>query len=301
MLFRSLLMAGVLALGSPLPVAAQSRTAQAAPDRIDLVGLTTRQPDPAAPPTQVEFQATVNYRLESAANGIVLLFLFENSAGDSSQQSSGSIAVQRGSGQLVLNIDYELRPAVRTLTLVAGLFRTEQKLLAWVSTNPIDMAPWPGRLAFEKAMAARLNNDFVTAEQQLTVAIGEAPETGNYYYWRADTRVRLNNFEDALADFNHSIEFMPLDRPSRVGRGISRLWLGQSQGAIEDLSFVIDSGQAPDRVTAWAHRARGLAHAAQGEGQDAVVDYAAYLQLLPDAADRAQVQDWIAAIRSGGN
>jgi tetratricopeptide (TPR) repeat protein len=185
---------------------------------------------------------------------------------------------------------------VRTLTLVAGLFRAEQKLLAWVSTNPIDMAPWPGRLAFEKAMAARLGDDFVTADQQLTVAIRDAPETGNYYYWRADTRVRLNNFEDAVADFNHSIEFMPQDRPSRVGRGIARLWLGQHQAAIEDLSLVIDSGQPPDRVTAWAYRARGLAHAALGEGQDAVADYVAYLQLFPDAADRAQVQDWITAL-----
>jgi tetratricopeptide (TPR) repeat protein len=299
MLIRSLLIAGLLAFGTVLPAAAQSQTATA-PDRIDLVGLTTRQPDPAAPPNQVEFQATVNYRLQSAASGMVLLFLFENSAGDSSQQSSGSIAVQRGTGQLVLNIDYALRPDVRTLALVAGLFQTEQKLLAWVSTNPIDMAPWPGRVAFEKAMAARLNNDFVTADQQLTVAIRDAPETGNYYYWRADTRVRLNNFDDALSDFNRSIEFMPLDRPSRVGRGIARLWLGQAQAAMEDLSFVIDSGQPPDRVAAWAHRARGLAHAALGEGEDAVVDYAAYLQLVPDAADVAQVQDWIAALRVDG-
>jgi tetratricopeptide (TPR) repeat protein len=295
------MMAGLLAFGAAMPAAAQSQTAPTAPDRIDLVGLTTRQPDPAAPPTQVEFQATVDYRLQSAASGMVLLFLFENSARDSSQQSSGSIAVQRGSGQLVLNIDYDLRSDVRTLTLVAGLFQMEQKMLAWVSTNPIDMAPWPGRLAFEKAMAARLNNDFITADQQLTAAIRQAPETGNYYYWRADTRVRLNNFEDALADFNRSIEFMPLDRPSRVGRGIARLWLGQPQVAMEDLSLVIDSEQPPDRVTAWAHRARGLAHAALGEGKDAVVDYVAYLQLFPDAADRAQVQDWIAEIHLDGN
>jgi regulator of sirC expression with transglutaminase-like and TPR domain len=183
------------------------------------------------------------------------------------------------------------------LTLVAGLFQSEQKLLTWVSTNPIDMAPWPGRLAFEKAMAARLDNDFVTADQQLTLAIREAPGTGIYYYWRADTRVRLNNFEDALVDFNRSIEFMPLDRPSRVGRGIARLWLGQPQPAIDDFSFVIDSAAPPDTVTAWAHRARGLAHAVLGDGRDAVADYVAYLQLVPDAADRAKVQDWIAAIR----
>ena len=61
------------------------------------------------------------------------------------QDSSSGIPVQRGGGQLVLHIDYTLQPDVRDLTLVAGVFRPPQRLLAWVSTNPIDLAPWPGR------------------------------------------------------------------------------------------------------------------------------------------------------------
>src|SRR5215471_17284292 len=144
------------AQGQPVPTVA---------DRIDLVALTTRQPQPDAPSNLVQFQTTVNYRFQSAESGFVLLFLFENSASDSSQQSSDAVVVQRGTGQLVLNIDYALRPDVRTLTLVAALFKGEQQLVAWVSTNPIDMAPWPGRVAFDKAMAARLNQNFGAAEQ----------------------------------------------------------------------------------------------------------------------------------------
>ena len=108
--------------------------------------------------------------------------------------------MQRGSGQMVLDIDYALKPDVRTLTLVAGLFKSEQKMVAWVSTNPIDMGPWPGRVSFEKAMAARLNNDYTSAEQQLRQAIQDAPTTGNYYYWRGDTRVRLQQYDAAVAD-----------------------------------------------------------------------------------------------------
>src|SRR5207248_2902223 len=132
---------------------------------------------------------------------------------------------QRGTGQLVLNINYVLRPDIRTLTLVAGLFKSGQKLLAWVSTNPIAMGPWPGRVSFEKAMAARLDNDFATAEQDLSQAIQDSPDTANYYYWRGDTRIRMNNYVDALTDFDRSIELMPQDRPSRIGRGIANLWL----------------------------------------------------------------------------
>jgi tetratricopeptide (TPR) repeat protein len=285
--------ATVLVVGSALPAAAQTQPPPSAVDRIDLVGLTTRQPSPDAPTNQVQFQATVNYRLQSADSGFMLLFLFENSANDSTEQSSDGIAVQRGSGQAVINIDYTLRPDVRTLTLVSGLFKGQQKLLAWVSTNPIDMGPWPGRVSFEKAMAARLNGDFANAEQDLSLALHDAPDTGNYYYWRGDTRIRLNAFPDALNDFSRSIELMPQDRPSRVGRGIARLWLGQGQAAIDDLSFAIDTSARPDQVTAWAYRARGLAYASLGQGGQAIADYRAYLALVPEAGDRAQVEGWI--------
>jgi TolA-binding protein len=285
------------------PAAAQSQTptpatqsqSSTAADGIDLVGLTTRQPSPDSGVDHVEFQATVNYHLQSVPNGFVLLFLFENSSANSTQDTSNSIPIQRGTGQLVLNIPYTLKSDVKTLTLVAGLFKGDQHLLAWVSTNPIDMGPWPGRVYFEKAMAARLDSDFATADQDLSQAIEQAPDTGNFYYWRGDTRVRLQDYSDALTDFDKSIQLMPQDRPSRVGRGIARLWLGDATGAIDDLNFVIDGGSA-DRVAAWALRARGLAYANLGEPENAVADYTRYLQILPDASDRDQVQGWIAQL-----
>jgi tetratricopeptide (TPR) repeat protein len=276
---------------SATPAAAQ--TQPVVPDRIDLVGLTSKQPRPDSPSNEVQFEAVVNYRLQSSQTGFVLLFLFENSAADSSQESTNSIPVQQGSGQLVLTIDYTLRPEVKNLTLVAGLFRGEQRLLAWVSTNPIDMGPWPGRVAFEKAMALRLGNDYAAADQQLTTAIQEAPTTGNYFYWRGDTRVRLNRFEDAIGDFTRSLELMPQDRASRVGRGIARLWTGSTDAAIDDLGIVIETSTTPDRVTAWAYRARGVANASLGHLPEAVSDYQAYLALSPEAADRAEVEGWI--------
>ncbi len=106
--------------------------------------------------------------------------------------------------------------------------------------------------------------------------------------------MRLNDYTDAAADFDKSIQLMPTDRPSRIGRGITSLWLGQPQAAIDDLSFAIDTSTSPDRSTAWAYRARGLARARLGLSTDAVSDYTAYLSLSPDASDRAQVEGWIA-------
>ena len=298
---RSRLVATVTALWLALvvgvsPAAAQAQPAPPAIDRIDLIGLTTRQPSADSPTNKVEFQATVNYRLQSVPEAFVLLFLFENSANDSTQDSSNAIPIKRGTGQLVMNIDYTLRPEAKTLTLVAGVFKGEQKLIAWVSTNPIDMGPWPGRVYFEKAMAARLNNDYAVADEQLSLAIKEAPDTGNFFYWRGDTRIRLQDYADAMTDFDRSIALMPKDRPSRVGRGIARLWLGDATGAIDDLSVAIDGAQPADRVSAWAFRARGLAHANLGQTQEARADYTSYLDLSPTATDRAQVEGWIAAL-----
>jgi tetratricopeptide (TPR) repeat protein len=288
------------ALVAPLasPVAAQSQTAPSPGDRIDLVGLVTQQPKPDSPPSDVQFQATVNYHLASAPSGSVMLFLFENTASESTQDSSNAIPIQKGSGQLVLNIDYTLRPDIKTLTLVAGVFKPQQKLLAWVSTNPINMAPWPGRVFFEKAMADRLANNFTDAEQELTQAIAESPDTGNYYYWRGDTRVRLRDYSDAMTDFNKSLELMPKDRPSRVGRGIAELWLDNPQGAVDDLTNAISAVSTPDRISAWAFRARGLAYANLGQSDNAVSDYNQYLTLTPNAPDHDQVTGWIADLSS---
>jgi hypothetical protein len=298
-LLCGVLAAVLVATTSATPAAAQSQPAPSTPaaavtDRMDLVALSTRQPSPDSPPNQVQFHTTVNYRLQSAETGFVLLFLFENGSNDSTQDSSNSIPVTRGSGQMVLDIDYTLKPDVHSLTLVAGLFKGQQKMVAWVSTNPIDMAPWPGRVAFEKAMADRLNSDFSAADQELTQAIQEAPQTGNYYYWRGDTRVRLNQFDAAVTDFTQSLTLMPQDRASRVGRGVARLWIGDAQGSVDDLSTAIDATSTPDRIAAWPYRARGLARASLGQSDEAVADYKSYLSLSPDAADRSQVEGWIA-------
>jgi tetratricopeptide (TPR) repeat protein len=276
------------------PVHAEGPAGPTAPDRLELIGLASQQPAADAPSNEVRFQATVNYHLQSSPSGQVLLFLFENSANDSSQQSSDAIPVQPGSGQLIMNIDYTLRPEVRTLTLVAALFKDEQQLVAWVSTNPIDMAPWPGRVAFEKAMAARLAENLSDAEQELSEAILAAPDTGNYFYWRGDTRIRSNDFAGAESDFDRALQLMPQDRPSRVGRGIAELWLGQPELAIGDLSAAIEAIGTPDTVSAWAYRARGLARASLGQSEDAVADYQTYLSLAPQAEDRAQIEGWIA-------
>jgi tetratricopeptide (TPR) repeat protein len=174
-----------------------------------------------------------------------------------------------------------------------ALFKSNQKLLTWISTTPIDLAPWPGRVAFDKAMAARLASDYESADSLLSAAIQASPDTGNYYYWRGDTRVYLHQYDAAVQDFDRCIRLMPQDRASRVGRGIALLWEGNALSALSDLSIAIDRSPGPDRLTAFAYRARGTANAELSRPTEAISDYQAYLALLPDASDRAEVEAWI--------
>lgn len=264
-----------------------------ADDHLDLVALTTRSASVDSADV-IPFQVVVNYRLASAPSGFLLLFVFENNATTSTSQSSTNLPIQSGSGQQTLNIDYPLHPGIRTLTVMVAMFKEQQKLLTWVSTNPIDLAPWPGRAAFDKAMAARLADDYATADADLSSAIQASPDTGNYYYWRGDTRIYLKQYAAAIDDFNHSIDLMPDDLASRVGRGVGNLWNGDPQSALPDLSYAIDHSTGPDRLTAFAYRARGTAEAALNQSAQAVTDYQAYLAILPDAPDRSQVEAWIA-------
>ncbi len=287
-----------LSLAAPARAAgAEPAAAPSSPDRLELVRLT---PVPAsqggAEPGTMQLEAVLNYRLQSVSRGFLLLFTFENNAESSSQQSSQAIWVPAGQAQATLNIAYRPKPDVRSLTLVAGLFKDEQTMLAWVSTNPISLAPWPGREQFDLAMAARLGGNWAEADDHLSAAIDVSPDTSNYFFWRADTRVRLAQYDGAIADYTRALDLSPGDRPSRVGRGVALLWEGAWQQSIDDLTYAIDHSPTPDRWTAWAYRGRGLAHAGLNERSEAIADYRAYLSLVPDAPDTADVQAWIAAL-----
>lgn len=277
-------------VGLPGPVAAAPDQTD---DHLEMVSLTTRTPNVESAEV-IPFQVVVNYRLASTPNAFLLLFVFENNEASSSSQSTANLPITAGSGREVLNIDYPVHAGIRTLTVMVGMFKTQQKLLTWVSTNPIDLAPWPGRAAFDKAMAARLAGDYPGADGYLSEAIQVSPDTGNYYYWRGDTRVYLKQYAAAIDDFNHSIELMPSDLASRVSRGVAFLWNGDPQAAVSDLSFAIDHSTDADRLTAYAHRARATAEATLNEPTEAISDYQAYLAIVPDAADRADVDRWIA-------
>ncbi len=246
-------------------------------------------------------QATVPYRLESAPEGVIVLFIFENDNPDSIEQTSAPISVKRGSGQVTPVIQYTPpRAGVYKISFMVALFRDRQSILATAGGGPVPVNPPEDYLAYVQAVNAFNNGNYREALNGFTRAIELYPGMRDYYHWRADTYVQLQNYEAAIADYTRALEIIPNYRAGLVARAIARMWLYDWVNAIADFSTAIDQG-ARDQWTAWAHRGRGISLAALGRREEAIADYQAYLELAPQADDRELIQSWIAALQEGAS
>ena len=287
----------LLLIGAAAPLALAQSTSARAIDRLEVVELTTAPPPKDAPPGLLTFEVLLNYDLATVPRGFVLIFFLENEATASSQAGSNAIWVDTGSGKLDLAIDYLPNPTVQSVRLAVSLFAEDERLLTWVATPSVGISAWPGRSAFEQAMESRDDGNHVQAVEHLSRAITLSPDVANYYYWRADSNIHLARHDDAIRDYTRALELMPNDRASRVGRAAALLWKRDHQAAIADFTLVIQQPGPPDQYTAWARRGRGLAFVGLDQPAEAVADYEAYLALVPNAPDRAQVEQWVADLR----
>jgi tetratricopeptide (TPR) repeat protein len=269
-------------------------------DRLQLFRLTADAPGPEAPPGSVRFDAIVDYQLATSPRAFLLFFFFEDGSRQATQSSSQGFPVTIGTNRVQISAVYLPKTQAESLSVLIGLFRPDEKMLAWTSTTPMSLSPLPGRAAFTNAMAARLAGDHQAAVESLSHAIQLAPQNPTYYYWRADSRVNLGLYDAAIFDYSLALELQPDDRASLAGRGIALLWKEEWEPAIADLSRVIQETQVPDPPATWAYRGRGIARAALGQAAGAIEDYRTYLSLVPTASDRAVVDGWIADLTALG-
>jgi tetratricopeptide (TPR) repeat protein len=291
----ALVVAVLTTLMAPGVVSADG-SANASPDQIQLVSLAPIDPRPETSIDTIRLRAVVRYTLASVQQGAVLMFAFENGQSAATSQTQLGSSVTAGSGGLQIDFDYTPSQDVHQVSFLASLLQDDQHLLAWVSTDSMDVAQWQARAAFLRAMAARRGSDFSSALDDLNFALQLSPDSGNLLYWRADTNVHLQQYDAAVSDFSDALRVMPGDQPSLVGRGISYVWQQDWPDAIADLSPVADASDQSGTWVAPAHRARGLAYAGMGNPASAIADYQAYLSLRPNATDRDQVQGWISSL-----
>jgi tetratricopeptide (TPR) repeat protein len=264
-------------------------------DRVELVRLSTAPPPG---PGSVGFHLDLRHRLESVPNALLVIFLLEDGADPTTQDPVQVTPVSAGNGTTGLNVAYQPRPGAQTLSIVAALFKDERSMLTWVLTRPLPLAPSLGRASFDLGLAALQSDDPQGARSYFSQAIELAPNAPVYYYWRGDALVRLGEYDLAIADYSRVLELAPADRAARTARGVASLWKRDWDTALRDLDAVVAQGGGErDPWLAGAHRARGLAFAGLGDGAHAIAEYEAYLQMAPNAPDRAQIDEWITALR----
>ena len=284
--------------GQPGAAVAATATAQPSADQIRLTKLVADESTSNGSSGPVQLDATLTYQIQSVPRAFVLLFLFKDNATTATESTATREWVTSGTGPLHLSTSFQPETGLHTWTLVAGVFKDDQTLLAWTATQPFTLGQWPGRGDFDKALADRRSGNYAQAVDDLTAAIQAAPQTGQYYCWRADNRVRLGQYSQAVADYRQAVQLMPSDRACRVGLGVALLWDGQQPDAISVLTGVITQSQNADRWTVFALRARGIAYADLSQFSDAVADYQSYLKLAPKASDQALIENWIVDLHS---
>lgn len=268
-------------------------TPAAVRDDVRLVSLRAQQTPGSGPNLPVRFDAAVQYGLASTPRAFVALFVFEDNSDTAKTHRADAVWITAGTGTADLTTTYQPTPGLHTIMVVAALLRDDQTLLAWSASPSFSLSDWPGRALFNQALQARRAGNYEQAIDALTSAIQLAPQTGAYYCWRADSRIHLGAYADAIADYTRALDLMPGNHACRVGRAVALLWLRQWQRAATDLSQIIEDGDPTDPWVAPALRARGLAYAGLGQYEAALADYRAYLALHPSVSDRIRVQGWM--------
>jgi tetratricopeptide (TPR) repeat protein len=285
----------VAGLAYPLRALAQSEVHGI--DRVQFVSLTPMKPRPEDELDTLRLGAEVEYKLDSVQHALLALLLFEDNAADPVPGITDSVEVGQGTGRTALTVAYSPRPDVRTLSTFVGLFREDKTLITYVATTPFSLGPWRGRAAFDDGMSARQAGDYARAVDEFSTAVRLSPDTGGYYYWKADSLLQLGRVDEAIAGYDRALELTPGDSPSLIGRGVAWLWKHEWQPAIDDLSAAIDRGGAAEAQLAWAHRARGVAYTATDRRGEALADYETYLAMDPGASDRDEVERLIQALQ----
>ena len=134
---------------------------------------------------------------------------------------------------------------------------------------------------------------FAEAMQDLSKAIDLDPLHPESFINRAVTRQALDNLEGALEDASRALELAPGHPWALNIRGVTYHGMKRYREALADLNAVLP---ASEQWFTESYPKRGDARLALGDAPGALADYKRYLQLAPEADDRAEVEAKIAEL-----
>ncbi|MGD1909287.1 MAG: tetratricopeptide repeat protein [Rivularia sp. (in: cyanobacteria)] len=131
-----------------------------------------------------------------------------------------------------------------------------------------------------KAFAATNEGDFAAAEEYWTQFLEKFPDNAAVWSNRGNSRISQNKLEEAIADFNKSIELAPNVTDPYLNRGTALEGLGRWDEAIADYNHILEL----DPNDAMAYNNRGNAKAGLGKWYEAIADYKKSAQKAPNFA-----------------
>ncbi len=132
----------------------------------------------------------------------------------------------------------------------------------------------------QKAFAATELGDFPTAEGYWTQLIELWPDNPVGWSNRGNSRVSQNKLDEAIADFNKSIELALDEADPYLNRGTAYEGQGRWEDAIADYQRVL----AINPNDAMAYNNLGNAKAGQGKWDEAIASYQKAVELAPNFA-----------------
>ena len=162
-------------------------------------------------------------------------------------------------------------------------------LLLWIGwAVPVWSAPQTGQITtprqFEavkqKAFAASQAGQFDVAEDYWTQLLEAHPTSAPIWSNRGNVRVSQNRLEEAIADYDKSVELAPLSPDPYLNRGAALEGLGRWDEAIADYNKAMQL--EPDSAALYNNR--GNAKGGSGDWSAALEDYEQAAKLMPNFA-----------------
>jgi tetratricopeptide (TPR) repeat protein len=141
------------------------------------------------------------------------------------------------------------------------------------------------RAHFQRGQLYQQEGDLERALSDYTEAIELQPTIAEVYAFRATVYFSLEDFEAALADYELALEYDAGQAAYYLAAGIVQTQLEAYDAAIESFTTALEL----DDELIIAYRERGLAALADDVPELARDDLETYLELSPDAADRADI------------
>lgn len=143
------------------------------------------------------------------------------------------------------------------------------------------------RAYFLRGQILQSRDEYEQALSDYTEAIALQPDIAAVYAFRATAYFELGEYEAAFSDYSDAIAYDTSAAQYYLARGIVSAQLEDYETAIEDFTEALDY----DESLSIAYRERGLAARALDNTEQAVADLEAYLEAVPEAADRAEIEE----------